>query len=92
MAYYKSVLEFAKKCESLERLDAVVENAGIAVEEYEECQGTERTIVVNVISTFLLAILLLPTLRKSAKKTGTKPRLTIVSSEVHMWVRKYKSI
>jgi len=86
MSDYKSVKDFAKKCATLPRLDIVIENAGIATEEYEECQGTERTVVVNVIATFLLALLLLPTLRKSAKQTSTTPRLTIVSSEVHAWV------
>lgn len=42
-------------------------------------------ILVNVISTFLLALLMLPKLYESASKFKTLPHLVIVSSEVHFW-------
>jgi retinol dehydrogenase-12 len=38
---------------------------------------------VNVINTFLLALVMLRGLRKTAKKFGTMPHLEIVSSEAH---------
>lgn len=41
------------------------------------------TITVNVISTFLLAHLLLPKLQQTAVQFSTTPRLTIVSSKLH---------
>ena len=48
--------------------------------------GNESTITVNVVSTFLLALLILPKLQETAKVHGTKPNLTIVSSEMHFVV------
>ena len=45
----------------------------------------ESTITVNVVSTFLLALLMLPKLKETAQKFNVQPRLTIVSSEVHGW-------
>lgn len=88
MSNYSNIQEFAKKAQSLDRLDAVVENAGVAMQTYESAEGTEITVAINVIGTFLLAANLLPILRKSAEKTGEVPRLAIVSSEVHSWVCK----
>ena len=42
---------------------------------------------MNVVSTFLLAVLLLPKLRSSAEKhNNTTPRISIVSSSVHHFV------
>jgi retinol dehydrogenase-12 len=85
LSSYASIKAFAKKCETLPRLDVVVENAGIATGKFSKINGHEAHITVNVISTFMLALLLLPTMRKSAAKTGSKPFLTIVTSEVHHW-------
>lgn len=86
MGDFDSVKAFAKKAEGLDRLDAVVENAGVAKYTYSETAGMETTIAVNVVGTFLLALLLLPVLRKSGKKHGVLPRLAVTSSEVHAWV------
>ena len=80
---YASVKSFAAKVAELPRVDAVVENAGISTTKYERFEENESTLTVNVVSTMLLAILLLPTLHKSAEKYGILPTLTIVSSEVH---------
>ncbi|KAH6665657.1 short-chain dehydrogenase/reductase-like protein [Halenospora varia] len=80
---YASVKAICMRAEELKRLDIVVENAGIAVPTYEEVEGMESTITVNVISTFLMALLLLPTLRKSALKYNTIPHLVIVASDAH---------
>jgi hypothetical protein len=44
---------------------------------------TEITVQTNVISTFLLALLLLPKLRETTAKLKTVPHLVIVTSEVH---------
>jgi retinol dehydrogenase-12 len=85
LSSYASIQAFAKKCSTLPRLDVVVENAGIASGKFSMIQGHEAHITVNVISTFMLALLLLPTMRKNAAKTGEKPVLTIVTSEVHHW-------
>lgn len=85
LSRYDSVKEFTRKAEGLERLDVVVENAGIVAGKFEEVGGTESTVAVNVVGTFLMALNLLPVLRKSAKKTNIEGRLVIVTSEVHAW-------
>ncbi|KAI9047330.1 hypothetical protein LZ554_008777 [Drepanopeziza brunnea f. sp. 'monogermtubi'] len=84
---YESVKEFADKAASLERLDVLLENAGIATFSYTELEGMESTITVNVLSTFLMALLLLPKLRADASKYNFTPRLVIVSSEAHEQAR-----
>jgi retinol dehydrogenase 12 len=85
LSSYASVKAFAKRAKSLPRLDVCVENAGIAQGTFALAEGHESHITVNVISTFLLALLLLPIMHISAAKTKTKPFLTIVTSEVHHW-------
>ncbi|KAK5077293.1 hypothetical protein LTR64_005226 [Lithohypha guttulata] len=86
MSSFASVLAFSDRCANdLYRLDGVSLNAGITMAKLELMEGYESTIAVNVISTFLLAITLLPTLRKSAMKHNITPRLSIVGSETHVW-------
>ncbi|KAI9824166.1 MAG: Nitrogen permease regulator 2 [Phylliscum demangeonii] len=83
LASYESVKEFAARVDrDLPRLDVMVENAGIQTETYRELEGHESTITVNVISPFLLALLLLPKLRQTATRFNVLPHLVIVSSEV----------
>lgn len=76
---------FAKRAATLDCLDAVVLDAGIATEKFEILEDNESTITVNVISSVLLGLLLLPTLRSSAKQWGFEPTLTIVGSGVHAY-------
>lgn len=92
LASFDSVKQFAQRVnDELERLDVVVENAGYATRNLELAEGFETTITINVINTFLLALLLLPKLRGTAERfpdaTRGPPRLSIVSSEVHAWVQ-----
>ena len=83
LSSYESVKDFAKRAQGLERIDTLLENAGVATNNFYEVAGNESTITVNVVSTFLLALLLLPKLQETSKKFNIKPTLTIVSSEVH---------
>lgn len=83
LSSYDSVEKFANRVQGLDRLDVVVENAGISVDSYRVAEDNESTITVNVVSTFLLALLVLPKLRESATKFDVQPHLIIVSSEVH---------
>jgi NAD(P)-dependent dehydrogenase (short-subunit alcohol dehydrogenase family) len=83
MADYSSIKSFAAKCSSLERLDVVIANAGILKTTFEESDGVEVTIKVNVIGTFLLSISLFSILRNSRRKTGQTPRLVVTSSVMH---------
>ena len=80
LASYDSVQKFASKAiGELGRIEAVIENAAVAVSS-DEAEGHRIAITVNVISTFLLAVLLLPKLRADAAKFGYTPRLSIVTS------------
>ena len=83
MSDYESINTFATLCQSLERLDVVVANAGVLRNTFEEAGGTEITIAVNVIGTFLLALNLFPILRRSRQRTGQTSKLVITSSVVH---------
>lgn len=87
LSSFESVQQFADQVAKSDRIDGVVENAGIMAEKFIEVEGNESTITVNVVSTFLLALLLLPKLRKVSQQHNIQPRLVIVSSEVHAFVK-----
>ncbi|KAI9726927.1 MAG: hypothetical protein M1828_000275 [Chrysothrix sp. TS-e1954] len=86
LSSYASVQAFAARAENkLERLDVVVENAGIATQTFRLMEDNEATLTTNVVSTFLLALLLLPKMKHTAATHDTTPTLTVVSSDVHGW-------
>ncbi|KAL8280529.1 hypothetical protein RQP46_007177 [Phenoliferia psychrophenolica] len=92
MSSFASVKAFAKKAEGLARLDIVNENAGIATDQWSVTKdGYESTLQVNDIGTGLLAVLLLPILKRTAAlppppgATPLKVHLTLTGSEVHFW-------
>ncbi|TXT10582.1 hypothetical protein VHUM_02087 [Vanrija humicola] len=85
MASFASVRAFAARVNELEKLDIAVLNAGVAPGSGDQAlqataDGHEVTHQVNVLGTLLLALLLVPALRRAAD-----PSLVIVSSEVHAW-------
>lgn len=67
----------------MERLDAILENAGITTKYFKLVEGHEATIMTNVIGTFLLAFGILPKLRETALRYNTQMRLSIVASDTH---------
>ncbi|KAF7160146.1 hypothetical protein CNMCM5623_005661 [Aspergillus felis] len=86
LASFESVKLFAERALKLPRLDILVENAGIATYTFDTAEGHERTITINVISTFPLGLLLLPKLKATAKEfPSSTPHLSIVTSDVHAW-------
>ncbi|KAI9830054.1 MAG: hypothetical protein M1819_005884 [Sarea resinae] len=90
LASYDSVKAFASRVtQQLPRLDIVVENAAIAATKYSVAEAHERSITVNVISSILLGLLLLPKLKATAKEfpSSSPPHLSIVVSEVHAWTK-----
>ncbi|KAH6884391.1 putative short chain dehydrogenase/ reductase [Thelonectria olida] len=81
LASYDSVKAFAKRATTeLDRIDAVIENAAVAMAQRQFSEGHLLPVTVNVLSTFLLAVLLLPKLSESAKKFGILPHVAFVSS------------
>lgn len=83
LASHESVQRFAKRAEGLNRLDAISENAAIYTFQFKMVDGNESTMTVNVINTFLLALLLLPKMRETAVKFNVLPRISLVASFVH---------
>ncbi|WYZ38709.1 hypothetical protein EsH8_III_000623 [Colletotrichum jinshuiense] len=80
-ASFDSVKEFAARADKLPRLDYVVLNASIATNKRVEAEGWESTITVNVLSTFLLGLKLLPVLRRTGSTYNVVPKLVIVASD-----------
>ncbi|KAK4140727.1 uncharacterized protein C8A04DRAFT_39647 [Dichotomopilus funicola] len=80
---YESVKAFARRAEAeLDRIDAVVENAAVALATRQLAEGHVKPLTVNVLSTFLLAVLLVPVMREKARRAGdgVLPRLVVVTS------------
>ncbi|KAK2601944.1 hypothetical protein QQS21_004535 [Conoideocrella luteorostrata] len=77
---FESVKEFAARAAKLDRLDALINNAGVLTMDAKRCDGHETMVTVNVLSTLLLTLLLLPTLRRTATKFNVTPHVAIVSS------------
>ncbi|KAI4107534.1 MAG: hypothetical protein L6R37_001494 [Teloschistes peruensis] len=81
---YASVLRFAHRAErELERVDVLLENAGMMTQRWQVAEEDELHVTTNVTSTFLLGLLLLPKMRETALKFGVRPRLVVVSSDLH---------
>jgi NAD(P)-dependent dehydrogenase (short-subunit alcohol dehydrogenase family) len=86
-----SVVEFTQRAEKEEKIDIVVLNAGVRKSVYSEGeQGWEEDIQVNLLSTLLLSVLLLPVLKKTRDGTrkkegreGEKPVMLFVNTGFH---------
>ena len=63
----------------------MIANARITTTKYKAIEDNESTLTVNVLSTFLLNVLLLPKLRETAKKYTTTPHITVVGSVMHFF-------
>ncbi|KAI8966281.1 putative short-chain dehydrogenase/reductase family protein [Daldinia sp. FL1419] len=88
LASFESVKDFANRAtEKLDRIDGLIENASVALVKFSLTEGYESTVTINVLSTFLLAILLLPKMTDTAKRYNAQPRLTIVTSEAGFAVK-----
>ncbi|EXJ95174.1 hypothetical protein A1O1_00293 [Capronia coronata CBS 617.96] len=86
MASYESIQTFTRRVETdLARLDIVILNAGLNNPQFRTnpSTGHEEIIQINYISTMLLAVLLLPSL-KSKSPRGTPGRLTIVNAALSL--------
>lgn len=100
---FDSVKAFCHRAaHTLDRLDIVVENAGLLSQLYNSAEGYEWQTTVNVISTWLMGLLLLPVLRATkvkyynTNKSGENgdiregsevPHLLIVGSNAHFYTK-----
>lgn len=83
---YDSVLAFGKRVqEQLPRLDAFIACAGVEPVEFTLAEDLEMTLTVNVVSTMLLNVLVLPKLRATSAKYSKPTHLTTVGSSVHIF-------
>ena len=89
MSTFASVKAFAEMISKNEpRLDVAILNAGVAAPSYKlSPEAFEMSLQVNVLSTALLASLLLPQLRKSAELSGEPSHLDFVGSVAHRGVK-----
>ncbi|KAK0200185.1 hypothetical protein DFS33DRAFT_1359473 [Desarmillaria ectypa] len=93
LANFNSVVAFADKAErELDRLDILIENAGIATQYYEQVEGWEKTIHTNNLGPGLLAIRMIPKMLETARKYSVNPRLVVVASDVHYWTKIEKDV
>jgi retinol dehydrogenase-12 len=69
---------------TLDRVDKIVENAGVYFTKFETAEEDEVAITVYIVSTFLLTLLLLLHLRESGRMTGIMPIISITGSFVHL--------
>lgn len=83
LASYASVKANAAKLNGLERLDVLVENAGILTYQFKLFEKNESNITTNVVSPLLHCLLLLPKLRQTAQKFNTTAKVVFTSSFVH---------
>ena len=87
LASYASVKAFAKRVSLLPRVDIVIMNASVASYSFETAEDNESSITVNVISTFLLVVSLLPILRSFATIWNILPVMTIICSDMHHYTK-----
>ncbi|PSR79897.1 hypothetical protein BD289DRAFT_485331 [Coniella lustricola] len=78
-----SIKSFIERAKRLHRLDVVIHLAGVRSFNFEVVYDTERTLAVNNIGTFLLALPLIPKLQETARTFGTTPVMTIVGSALY---------
>ena len=84
MASFKSIDAFAKRVESLRKLDVAVLNAGIFNSTFKLSEtGWENSLQVNTLGTALLAILLTPKLQAS-QSANSPAHLVVVTSTGHI--------
>ena len=88
LASFESVKQFAARAAAeLDRVDALVNNASVMGLNFATAEGCEMQTTVNVTSTLLLIVMLLPTLRRSGTKFNVTPCVTVVSSDAAFLVR-----
>ncbi|KAK1235850.1 hypothetical protein PQX77_000916 [Marasmius sp. AFHP31] len=84
---FESILAIKDKINQLERLDILVENAGMASTDYKLTQdGWDHNLQSNLLGPAFHIILHLPKLLATAKQfPKTTPRIVSVSSDGHYW-------
>ncbi|KAI8167145.1 hypothetical protein K4K49_008042 [Colletotrichum sp. SAR 10_70] len=83
LSSYATVHKFAKQACSLERLDVLVNNAGVMTYDFVLAEKDDSLITVNAVSPLLLSILLLPKMRETSLRYDKETVITFVGSLGH---------
>ncbi|KAH8884413.1 NAD(P)-binding protein [Thozetella sp. PMI_491] len=81
--HYASVQAFARRAAELDRLDVVIQNAGVFLFEHTMSEDNETTITVNVINSMFLVLLLLPKLQETSVQYDKDVVATFTGSFTH---------
>jgi NAD(P)-dependent dehydrogenase (short-subunit alcohol dehydrogenase family) len=92
---YASTIAFCRRAEELKRIDFAILSAALATAQHKVAKetGHEQSMQINVWSTCLAAFLLTPLIAEKHKanlalyKDGFVPKVTIISSDVHLWAK-----
>lgn len=91
MSSYESIIAFAARADSLERLDIVILNAGVfrVKMEFNPSTGHEEDLQTNYLSTMLLVLLFTRTFKTRTDRSSapTPGRIVIVSSDTAGWAK-----
>ena len=88
LSSYESIVAFADRAKSLDRLDLAILNAGIfkVGEEFHAETGYEKDVQINYLSNMLVIALLLPVF--VARRKGKTPgRIVLVNSDMSGWAK-----
>lgn len=89
LSSFDSVKAFVKRVESqLDRVDALIENAAVAMDKWVLLEGRETCVTVNVLSTLLMTVLILPYMKRTATNFGIRPRISIIGSNAAFMIEK----
>ncbi|KAK3296943.1 uncharacterized protein B0H64DRAFT_390794 [Chaetomium fimeti] len=83
---FESVQAFCRRANAeLDRLDVLLANAAILTLNCRMAEGYEMQVTTNVISNFLMVLMLLPLMKKTAARWNVEGAVTVVASEAHMF-------
>ncbi|KAI0122336.1 retinol dehydrogenase 12 [Daldinia grandis] len=88
LSSYASITSLAERAKGLDRLDILINNAGVSKLAYERNTSTrhEETVQVNYLSLALVTILFLPIMKE--KNLPERPgRIVLVNSDVSSWAK-----
>lgn len=82
--HFNSVRAFCTRMNrELDRIDGFIANAGVELMEYEQSEGLERTLTVNVVSTFYMITSIWHKLQETTERYNVDTRLSVVGSLIH---------
>lgn len=84
MTTYAGIKDFCRRAGELERLDVFVANAGMVSFDCQLYEGYERQTFLHIIAPFLMAVLLLPIMRRTLTRFQSLPHYVMVGSNGHM--------